>query len=591
MTVVPRICFGMFMAVVPAIVLPMVGCTGRISGLGAGAGGPTSGMQPTGATPMTGAGGANGGSSGMTVGGAAGTSPTVQLDCSKPIPPRAPMRRLTRFEYNNTVRDIFKITTRPADALPGEEAGNGFGNDADALGVSRLLIDGYRIVAHAIALQVAPDNAAAASLAGCSNAPLNESTCSSRLIASLGLQAFRRPLEARETTSLGTIYTMGRMTGDFAAGVRAVIEQILQSPQFLYRIELGEPVEGSASLMRPTPHEMASRLSYLFWGSAPDQPLLDAAAAGKLRTKADVLAQAQRLVADPRTKDVVRFFHGQLFGIRGLDALVRDANFYPTFKPGMGSLMRQETEQFIDHVVWNGTGTFNELMTAPYTFVNGPLATFYGMSGVTGDAFVKTNVDPVKRSGLLTQASILAITTPGSRNDPVVRGKWIYNNMLCRTVPDPPPGIPPVPEPTPGVTTRQRFEEHRNNDVCRMCHVMLDPIGFGFENYDGVGLWRDLDNGLPIDASGHVPDTDVAGDFNGAVELARKLGQSRDAQNCFVGKWLTYAYGRTETAQDGCTRVSLQDAFAAAGGDIKQLMVALTQTDAFLYRPAPTSQN
>jgi len=549
-------------------------------------------MQPTGATPMSGAGGANGGSAGMTpVGGAAGTAPTVQLDCSKPIAPRAPMRRLTRFEYNNTVRDIFKITTRPADALPGEEQGNGFGNDADALGVSRLLIDGYRIVAHALALQVAPDNATAALLAGCTTSPLNESTCSSKLIANLGLQAFRRPLEARETTSLSATYSMGRMTGDFAAGVRAVIERMLQSPQFLYRIELGEPVEGNATLMRPTPHEMASRLSYLFWGAAPDPQLLDAAQAGNLRTKADVLAQAQRLLADPRAKEVVRFFHGQLFGIRGLNALVRDVNFYPTFKPGMGSLMRQETEQFIDHVVWNGTGTFNELMTAPYTFVNATLASFYGMSGVTGDAFVKVNVDPAKRSGLLTQASILALTTPGSRTDPVVRGKWIYNNMLCKTVPDPPPGIPPVPEPTPGVTTRQRFEEHRNNEVCRMCHVMLDPIGFGFENYDGVGLWRDLDNGLPIDASGHVPDTDVAGDFNGAVELARKLGQSRDAQNCFVGKWLTYAYGRTETAQDGCTRVSLQNAFAAAGGDIKQLMVALTQTDAFLYGPAPTSQN
>jgi hypothetical protein len=230
-------------------------------------------------------------------------------------------------------------------------------------------------------------------------------------------------------------------------------------------------------------------------------------------------------------------------------------------------------------------------MTAPYTFVNSTLASFYGMPAVTGDAFIKVSVDPAKRSGLLTQASIMALTTPGSRNDPVVRGKWIYNNMLCRTVPDPPAGIPPVADPTPGVTTRQRFEEHRNNDACRPCHVMLDPIGFGFENYDGVGLWRDLDNGLPIDARGNVPNTDVAGDFNGAVELARKLGQSRDAQNCFVGKWLTYAYGRRETPQDACTRTSLQDAFAASGGDIKQLMVALTQTDAFMYGPTPTSQN
>jgi len=555
-------------------------CTGKILPAG-GVGGPAGGA--TGTQPGV------GGSSGTAGGGAAGTAPTVQLDCSKPMAPRASMRRLTRFEYNNTVRDIFKITTRPADALPGEEIGNGFGNAADALGVSRLLIDGYRMVAHAIALQVAPDNAAASAFAGCPS-PLNESTCSSKLIASLGLKAFRRPLEARETTSLTSIYSMGRMTGDFAAGARAVIERVLQSPQFLYRIEFGEAVDGSTNLMRPAPYEMASRLSYLLWGSAPDQPLLDAAAAGKLRTKADILAEAQRLVADPRAKDIARFFHGQLFGIRGLDALVRDVNFYPTFKPGMGALMRQETEQFIDHVVWNGMGTFNELMTAPYTFVNSTLASFYGMPPVTGDAFTKVNVDTSKRLGLLTQASILALTTPGSRTDPVVRGKWVYTNMLCRSVPDPPAGIPPVADPSPGVTTRQRFEQHRSSPQCQGCHMMLDPIGFGFENYDGVGLWRDTDNGLPIDASGSIPDTDVAGSFNGAVELARKLGESRDAQNCYVGKWLTYAYGRVETAQDACTRVSLQDAFAAAGGNIRQLMVALTQTDAFLYGPAPTSQ-
>ncbi len=558
-----------------------LGCMGKILPAG-GVGGPAGGA--TGTQPGA------GGSSGTTaVGGAAGTAPVVQLDCSKPMAPAASMRRLTRFEYNNTVRDIFKITTRPADALPGEEVGNGFGNAADALGVSRLLIDGYRMVAHTIALQVAPDNATAATFGGCPS-PLNESTCSSKLIANLGLKAFRRPLEARETTSLTSIYSTGRMTGDFAAGARAVIERILQSPQFLYRIEFGEAVDGSTSLMRPAPYEMASRLSYLFWGAAPDQALLDAAAAGKLRTKADILAEAQRLVADPRAKDIARFFHGQLFGIRGLDALVRDVNFYPTFKPGMGALMRQETEQFIDHVVWNGMGTFNELMTAPYTFVNSTLASFYGMSPVTGDAFTKVNVDTSKRLGLLTQASILALTTPGSRTDPVVRGKWVYTNMLCRSVPDPPPGIPPVADPTPGVTTRQRFEQHRSSPQCQGCHMMLDPIGFGFENYDGVGLWRDTDNGLPIDASGNVPDTDAAGPFNGAVELARKLGESRDAQNCYVGKWLTYAYGRVETAQDACTRVSLQDAFAAAGGNVRQLMVALTQTDAFLYGPAPTSQ-
>jgi len=319
--------------------------------------------------------------------------------------------------------------------------------------------------------------------------------------------------------------------------------------------------------------------------------LMDAAKAGTLRTKADVLAQAQRLVADARTKDVARFFHGTLFQIRGLDTLARDANFYPTFKAGTGTLMRRETEEFIDYVVWKGTGTFSEIMTAPYTFVNGPLASFYGMSGVTGDAFVKTNVDTSKRSGLLTQASILTLTTPGSRSNPVLRGKWVFTNLLCGTIKDPPLNVPPVPDVAPGVTTRQRYEMHRTVEPCKSCHVAMDPIGLAFEHFDGVGLWRDTDNGLPIDDSGNIPSTDAQGDFHGVMELAQKVGKSRDAQNCFVGKWLTYAYGRFETMQDGCTRQTLQDAFAASGGNIKQLMVDLTQTDAFLYGPNPVGQN
>ena len=592
----------------------LVACTAKVEPPGAGTGVNPPGTTGTGAsgtgasgTGASGTGGvtAPGGGTGGMAGGTPGTGNTpggtgsggapVALDCSKPKSPRMPLRRLTRFEYNNTVRDILGITSNaanppPADVLPGEEIGNGFQNEATSLSVSRILIDGYRTIAKSIALRVASDTAAAAKLGACSTAQLNETTCSNKIIADLGLRLFRRPLDAPETTALAAMFTAGRTAGDFATGIRTVVEWMLQSPQFLYRFEFGEPVENSPGLLRPTPYEMAARLSYLFWGSAPDLPLLDAAKAGNLRTKAQVLTQAERLLADPRTRDVVRFFHGQLYGIRGLDSLTRDPGFYPKFTPGMGSLIRRETEEFIDHVVWSGTGTFKEIMSAPYTFANSTLATFYGLPGVTGDAFIKVNTNPAQRAGLLTQASILSITTPGSRTDPVVRGKWVYNNILCQQVADPPPGVDPVPAPTPGVTTRQRFEEHRNNAACVHCHTMLDPIGFGFEHFDGIGLWRETEDGLTIDDSGNIPNTDAKGDFNGPVELANKLANSRDAQNCFAGKWLTYAYGRFETPQDDCTRASIQEAFAASGGDIKKLLVALTQTDAFLYGPTAVGQ-
>jgi hypothetical protein len=217
--------------------------------------------------------------------------------------------------------------------------------------------------------------------------------------------------------------------------------------------------------------------------------------------------------------------------------------------------------------------------------VNETLATFYGITGVTGDDFQRVELDSAKRSGILSQASILAATTPGSRTDPVVRGKWVYTKLLCGHIDDPPPNIPEAPTPEPGVSVRERLAQHRDSVACQGCHALMDPIGFGFEHFDGVGLWRDVADGVAVDDSGEISGTDVAGPFNGVIELGQKLAQSADVRNCFVGNWLSYAYGRAEDGQDQCTRVSLQDAFAQSGGNVKALLVALTQTDAFLYRP------
>jgi len=294
------------------------------------------------------------------------------------------------------------------------------------------------------------------------------------------------------------------------------------------------------------------------------------------------------LLADPRAREVVSFFHGQLLGTRGLDALERNAEFYPSFKPGMGALFRQETEHFLDDVVWNGSGGLGAMFTAPYTFVNAPLAAFYGIPGSFGDAFQKVEVNLAQRSGLLTQSSILALTTPGSRTDPVVRGKWVYSKLLCGGIGDPPPNLPTLPEPEPGLSVRDRLATHREVEPCKTCHKYLDPLGFGFEHYDGVGLWRDADNGIPVDDSGSIEGTDVAGTFQGVIELGQKLAASKDVQKCFVGHWLTYAYGRAENDEDACSRASLEAAFEAANGSVTELLIALTQTDAFLHRPMPT---
>jgi hypothetical protein len=507
--------------------------------------------------------------------------------CDSAAPPRAPLRRITRFEYNNSVRDLLQLepTARPADALPGEEAGTGFGNDADAQSSSRTLIDGYRTVAQQLATEVTATPAAVAKTMRCDPAVEGEDACKQRFIPEYLTRAFRRTPEAEDLTSYEAAFANGVMLGgNYASGVKAVVERSLQAAQFLYRVEFGEPVDAAKNLARPTGFEMATRLAYLIWGAAPDDPALAAAREGRLTSAAGVLAEAQRMLADDRAKDSLRYFHTMLFGTGGLDNLERDAEFYPTFQPGMGRLFRTETELFLEDVIWNGAGDLATIFTAPYTFVNGPLATFYGIPNVSGDAFQKVSLDTTKRSGLLTQASILTLTTPGSRTDPVVRGKWAYTKLFCGTIEDP-PAVPELPPAIPGQSVRDRLAMHREDPSCNGCHVMMDPLGFGFEHFDGVGQWRDMDNGVPVDASGEIPDTDVAGPFNGAIELAQKVALSRDARACYAGRYLTFAYGRAVTEADACSRSALEGAFEQAQGNIKELMLAVTQTEGFLLRP------
>ncbi len=549
-------------------------------GSGAGTGSDTS---RGGTGPGAGQGGttSTGGSSGATTGG----SPTTE--CVPGNVPRAPLRRLTRFEFNNTVRDLLLVTTRPADVLPGESLGTGFGNDADALSTSHQLADGYRTIAQQIARDVTVDAAAVQNVTGCNPVASGEDACRQQFLSSYLGRAFRRPATPEELTSYESAFAQGKMLGgDFASGVRFVVERSLQAPQFLYRIELGEPVDAGKNLARPTAYELATRLSYLIWGSMPDATLLEAARQGVLATPEGVRAQAERLLGDDKAKESLRYFHGMLFGTGGLDNLERDTSSFPQFRPGMGTLFRQETERFLDDVVWNGAGDLATMFTAPYTFVNGPLAAFYGIPNVTGDTFQKVPLDTTRRSGLLTQASILTLTTPGTRTDAVVRGKWVFTKILCGTVPDPPPDVPKLPDPIPGQSARERLAMHREADVCNGCHAVMDPLGLAFENFDGVGLWRDLDNGAGIDASGEVPEgIDVAGPFNGVVELAQKVALSGDVRSCYAGRYLNFAYGRAITAEDACDREAVETAFEQAQGNVKQLLLAVTQTDGFLLRP------
>jgi hypothetical protein len=516
--------------------------------------------------------GGTSGSGGSGEGGAAGEDA-----CSTESPPQAPIRRLSRFEYDNTVRDLFGDSSRPARALPA---------DADQSDVSSArLVEGYHELAHDFARSVSDDAETMAAFIGCDHEVDGETACQRDFITSFVERAFRRPLSSDDLSAFSSVFENGvTLGGDFSWGVRAVVEVALQSPEFHYRPELGEPAEDKGSgWARPSGYEMASRLSYFFWASAPDAELLEAASRDELRSPDELEAQARRLLADDRARPAVGNFYLRLLNLIDPTFAAAGSAEHPSFTPEIAALLTAETEAFTADLTLGGQGDFAALLTAPYTFVNEPLAAFYGISGVSGDEFQRAAVDESRRGGLFTQASFLAANAIGTSTNPSRRGRAVATAFLCLEIP-PKPVVVEVPPPGPeGITTRQRFEVHSAEAACAGCHVQIDPIGFAFEHFDAAGLWRDTENGLVIDTSGEIIETDAAGRFDGAPELSRLIAESDDAKRCFVEKWFAHTHGRDATSADACSLQTLERAFASESWNLGELLVALTQNDAFRY--------
>jgi hypothetical protein len=518
------------------------------------------------------------------IGDPAGGDGKVACDSAAITPGDAPVRRMTRFEYDNTVRDLLGAQGSAAAAFPADEVSGIFNNQASALVVTDLLAEGYMTAAESLATAAVQD---LAGLTGCDPQATGEDACAAQFIDRFGKHAFRRPLDEGGRALLQGIYTAARAKWDYPTAIRLVVETALESPRFLYRLEFGMPSPGAKGVVKLDDHEVASRLSYLLWGSMPDDALFAAADAGELRTKEQVAAQARRLLADPRARDVIENFHTQWLGLAKLDTVDKDTTVYPKYDAQLKATWRAETMAFVTDVILDGPGDVETLLTAPYTMMNADVAAFYGVSGgPSGSGFERVDLDPTQRAGLLTQPSILAVNAHADQTSPVHRGKFVRERLLCETIAPPPPNVKAVPPPVdPNATTRERFTQHDKDPACATCHRMLDPVGFGFENYDGLGLWRDQDQGLPVDASGEVVGSeDVDGKFVGAVQLAHRLGQSEEVRSCVVKLWFRYGQGRPSTQDDACTVQKLETQFAAAKYDVRELLVALTQTDAFLYR-------
>jgi hypothetical protein len=503
--------------------------------------------------------------------------------CLSPGP--SPIRRLTRTEYNNTIRDLLGLTTaRGRDFAIDQDAG-GFaigGPVSTSVDASRLLeaADELATAAAAKLGTLLPCATVPADLAG-------QGDCARQFIASFGRRAFRRPLGADEVNDLFAVYTAHRgaeIGAAFPDAIRAVVAAMLVSPNFLYHLELGAvaPLR-EGSVFRFNGHETASRLSYALWGSMPDDVLFTEADGGRLASPDQIEQQARRMLKDPRAADAIADFHLQWLEVDGLPfAPPKDARF-KDYTPALIQAMLDETVSFAGDVVLRGTGSLETLLTGNTTTVDPALARLYG-AAATGNGPQKLTLDPNQRAGVLTQASFLAMHAETGDSHPVKRGATILRRLLCTEV-EPPPNlnVPPPPDPAPGVTTRERFAMH-GLSPCATCHQLTDPLGFAFESYDAIGAWRTTDQGKPVDTTGSVvlPSGTVA--FKNAVELARGLARSKDVQDCVATQWLRYLVRRGERLGDQASLRAAGDAFRRSSYDIRELLVALVKSRAFTHR-------
>lgn len=491
-----------------------------------------------------------------------------------------PLRRLNRREYDNTVRALLGTSLQPAQQFPSDSDGT-FPFPRAAL---VAILDAEHLQDAAEALVKEAD---IAKLLPCQPTS-GEAACVKTFIETFGAKAFRRPLDQPEAERLTALHEKGRgaLKLDFNGAIGLVLEGMLQSPGFLYRWELGsQAAKKDGPVVKLTPYEMASRLSYFLLRSMPDQALFDAAAAGALSTDAEVKAQAERLLALPEARAAVASFFADWLRMNGEQIAARDKDLelYPEFLPDLQSAMATETERFVTSVVFEGDGTFQSLLTSPSSVVNAPLAKLYGLAAPGAD-FAPVRLDGTQRSGLLTRAAFLSVTAAANGSNPVKRGKRVYQGLLCKDL-VPPPGvvIPPADPPTAGGTTRQRFARHEEN-ACAGCHVLLDPLGFAFENYDGIGKYRTTDNGLPVDAASSTTLDGASVSFKNGVELSAILAQSKEAQNCFAKHWVRYALDRLETDFDQASLETANQAFSQGGFKIPALISGLTAARSFRYR-------
>jgi hypothetical protein len=412
----------------------------------------------------------------------------------------------------------------------------------------------------------------------------HQSSCARRILTPFVHRAWRRPVANQELADLLQLVNTVQQRGDsLERGIGVALQAVLVSPHFLFRIEQ-DP--GRAEAYRLSQHELATRLAYFVWSSMPDDELLTLADRGQLNGAAVMKAQLKRMLANPKSHRLVEAFGGQWLQTRNLDSLKPDAKKFPEYDEELRDAMRTETEMFLHSIIREDRSVL-DLLDARYTFLNERLARYYGIVGVSGPEFRRVELDGSQRSGILTQASVLTVSSYPTRTSPVIRGKWILDNILGAPPPPPPPDVPALDEASLGsaATVRQQLEKHRSNAVCASCHSKMDPLGFGLENYDAIGRWRTLEGKLPVDAAGVLPNGKA---FSTPAELKQILKSDKDAFiRCLAQKLLVFGLGRGLEHYDRAAVNLISRNVTADGYRFSRFMEEIVNSAPFQMRNAP----
>ena len=564
--------------------LAVTGCTGAIGD--AGGGGRTPGPAPiTGGDPGQDPGG---NPSQMTPDG---TAPSAQVTCptgTSDTPGRRALRRLTVDELERTIRAAFGLDTvqLPSLALPPDPASlDGFTNNVDRLTVGPDYARGTMESARKVAALVSSD-ALITRLVPCASA--GGPPCAQTFVSTFGPKLYRRPLTPAEQARYLTLYDQVSKQGDFRTFVYWATATMLQSPHVIYRSELGEP--DGPGRFKLTQYELASALSYAFTGGPPSSELMQAAAGNRLSTPEQVEVAARALVYDtaskvkPGFRDVMLRFADQWVGLSTLANLRKDATAFPDFTSQIQDALTEETRRFITAVVVDERGTTADLFTAPYTFVDSRLAAFYGYGAPAGAEFTRVMRPEGWGVGLLAQGGILAVEAHSLDTSPTKRGHFVRTRLLCTVVPPPPAVVGELPEPTAARTTRQRYEDlHVADPMCKSCHQLIDPIGFGFEKLDAVGRFRAKEGMFDIDDSGAITGTS-AGDlpFRGPTELARAVGRLPETASCMASYLAAYAFGVSQPNASCLVRSATAE--LKAGMSIVDFYIRMARSEHFRTR-------